>query len=423
MKEDMLDNKTWLVFANRDKCHHAEALYELGFVNWKARKSFKMSIGDIVYLYVSDERRVRFKTQVVAENCDREDDKYWQIPPSHDPTYKLEYRDEYKGNELDDAILRKNGFNGGGSILTPNYKNKTLLEYIDSVFSKKGYGYIIDDVIPQEKSRDLVRKMIPILIRWAKQGLTNMTYDNLIKELGYIKFSGVGKQLGYIDDVFERLKKITGEKIPTLNALVKSKSSGLPSPGFSYVYTSYDDMSEDEKKIFVMGLNKEALEYKQWDWVLSSLGLTPSVINTTAIEAVIRSGKFHGKGGEGENHKKLKEYIYAHPEDIGIKDVVEKDTERVLLSGDRLDVYFKQIDGSCIAVEVKPSTSPDEDIMRGLYQCVKYKAIMDAEDKVHGKKLQNRSILVIGGELSTVNMMIRDTLEIQVIENFEGKVL
>jgi hypothetical protein len=106
-----MGNKNWLVFANRDKCHHAEALYELGFVNWRARKSFKMSIGDYVYLYVSDERRVRFKTQVVAENCDRQDDKYWQDDAKgatlYNPTYKLEYRDEYKGHELDAYILRE----------------------------------------------------------------------------------------------------------------------------------------------------------------------------------------------------------------------------------------------------------------------------------------------------------------------------
>lgn len=85
----MVEEKNWLVFANRDKCHHAEALFELGFVNWKVRRSFKMSVRDYVYLYVSDERRVRFKTQVVAENCDRKDDEYWQVTPSHDPTYKF----------------------------------------------------------------------------------------------------------------------------------------------------------------------------------------------------------------------------------------------------------------------------------------------------------------------------------------------
>ena len=143
----MIGNKNWLVFANRDKCHHAEALYELGFVNWRSRKNFKMSIGDYVYLYVSDERRVRFKTQVVAENCERQDDKFWQDDAKgvtlYDPTYKLQYRDEYKGHELDDAVLREHGFNGGGSILTPNYKNTELLDYIESIFGKKRHGIYI----------------------------------------------------------------------------------------------------------------------------------------------------------------------------------------------------------------------------------------------------------------------------------------
>jgi len=278
------------------------------------------------------------------------------------------------------------------------------------------YSHLIDELIPQEKSRELVKEIIPILVRWAKQGLTTRTYDDLIKELGYERFSGIGKQLGYVDDIFKRFVELTGEEIPTLNALVKSKSTGLPSPGFSYVYTSYDDMSECEKKIFVTGLNKEAIEYEQWDWVLSSLGLTPSFIDTTASETVIRLGKFFGSGGEGENHKILKEYVYNHPEVIGKKDIKKRDMEHILLSGDRLDVYFELVDGSKVAVEIKPSTSPDADVMRGLYQCVKYKAILDAEDKVHGDRANNSAILVIGGELSPENCKVRDTLGIIVLE-------
>jgi len=201
-----MENKSWLVFANWEKCHHAEALHDpnLGFINWREGKNFKMNVGDIVYLFVSNERRVRFKTQVVAEGCVRQDVKYWQEPVSNHKTYKLEYRDEYNGHDLDEEVLMEHGFKGGGSIETPTYKNTALIEYIEGVFSKKGYGYIIDEVIPQAKSREIVRKMIPILIRWAKQGLSNKTYDDLIKELGYSKFSGVGKQLGYVDDVFVR---------------------------------------------------------------------------------------------------------------------------------------------------------------------------------------------------------------------------
>ena len=416
----MSKNKNWLVFANRDYCHHAEALYELGFINWKARKSFKMSIGDYVYLYVSDDRRVRFKTQVVAENCERQDNKYWQVPPSHDPTYKLEYRDEYDGHELDDAVLREHGFNGGGSILTPSYKNTELLDYIESVFGKERYGYIIDEVIPQKRSRELARLIIPILIRWAKQGQTNKTYNHLIKELGYKIFSGIGKQLGNVDEVFKRFREETGdETIPMLNSLVKDKDTMLPSEGFSIVYPNYEKLTNEEKKLLVIGLDTKAIEYQHWDWVLAALELAPSKIDTAASEAAIRSGKFYGTGGEGEGHKKLKEYIFNHPETLGIKNVKERDMEHILLSGDRLDVYFVLNDGSKIAVEIKPSTSPDADVLRGLFQCVKYKTILDAEDKIHGEKANNSTILVIGGELSPENRKVQEVLGITVIEKVE----
>lgn len=412
----MEENKKWLVFANRNSCHHTEALHDLGFVNWKEGRC-NMSIGDIVYMYVSDERRIRFKTQVIDEGCKREDGKYWQKPYTSDLTFKLALIDEYTGHELDDVILRKHGFKGGKSIERPMYNNPELFKYIDSVWGRKNYGNIIDKLVPQEKSRELVRKIIPILIRWAKQGQTSRTYDDLTKELGYDRFSGIGKQLGYIDDVFKQFGEMSGEKIPTLNALVKSKSTGLPSTGFSYVYTSYDDMSESEKKIFVMGLNKEAIEYEHWDWVLVSLGLNPSVIDIETSVKALRSGKFYGIGGEGENHKKLKEYIYNHPEILDIKGIKVKKMEHILLSGDRLDVYFELNNNSKVAVEIKPSTSPDADVLRGIFQCVKYKAILDAEDIVFGEKAQNSAILVLGGKLSPENHKVLETLGIKVLQD------
>ncbi len=408
-----MENRDWLVFANRNMCHHAEALHDLGFINWK-EGSTKMHIGDIVYLYMSDERRVRFKTQVVAVGCKREDGKYWRKSCSDDLTFKLELREEYDGKELNEKILRKHGFNGGRSIQRPMYKNKTLFMYIENVFAKDMYKNVIDELIPQERTRELVKKTIPILIRWAKQGLLNKTYGDLIKELGYVHFSYVGKLLGRIDDVFKRFCELANEDNPTLNALVKSESTRLPSDGFDYVYPSYVSMSDEEKKIFVTGLNKKAVEYEHWDWVMLMLGLTPSIIDLKESESLIRSGKFLCKGGEGEMHKKIKEYIFNHPDFVGIESFNVREMERVLLSGDRLDVYFELTDGSKIAVEVKPSTSSDADIMRGLFQCVKYKSILDAEDKIQGKKTFNKVVLVIGGNLSHENRMVQDILGISV---------
>ena len=120
------------------------------------------------------------------------------------------------------------------------------------------------------------------------------------------------------------------------------------------------------------------------------------------------------------NHKRIKEFIYDHPEVVGIKDIIQREKERILLSGDRVDVYFKLSNGSSIAVEVKPSTSPDADVMRGLFQCVKYKSILDAEDKIHADKTNNTSTLVIGGRLSVENQKVCDALGIKVIEDVDS---
>ena len=42
----------------------------------------RFAIGDVVYLFMSDERRIRFKMVVTKENSKREDQAYWmEIPP------------------------------------------------------------------------------------------------------------------------------------------------------------------------------------------------------------------------------------------------------------------------------------------------------------------------------------------------------
>lgn len=56
----MSNNRTWLAFANRKRCRHSDAIHSLGFISWRMGR-VRFSIGDIVYLFMSDERCVRFK--------------------------------------------------------------------------------------------------------------------------------------------------------------------------------------------------------------------------------------------------------------------------------------------------------------------------------------------------------------------------
>lgn len=125
-------------------------------------------------------------------------------------------------------------------------------------------------------------------------------------------------------------------------------------------------------------------------------------------ESKIRSGYF-GFGGEGEEHKKLKEYIANHPESIDITTAQKGNCEHMLLSGDRLDVFFFEAN---IVIEVKPKSAPEADILRGIFQCVKYQAILDAEAAVKGNVLESQVVLVIGGTLSESNHAARECLGI-----------
>lgn len=130
------DNKTWIAFANSSICNHIDAIHELKYINWRMGSNFHFTIGDIVYLFISENRSVRFKMVVVEQYCKRTDNDYWIKDAPNDITYKLALIDEYKGNKLKEEYLIKYGFSGGG-IQTPSYKNTALIAYIDSEFTSE----------------------------------------------------------------------------------------------------------------------------------------------------------------------------------------------------------------------------------------------------------------------------------------------
>ena len=52
-----------------------------------------------------------------------------------------------------------------------------------------------------------------------------------------------------------------------------------------------------------------------------------------------------------------------------------------------------------IAVEVKGASAPSTDVVRGLFQCVKYEAVLDAETRVTGGAFDCEAVLALGGPL------------------------
>ncbi len=160
--------------------------------------------------------------------------------------------------------------------------NRELLKFNNMEDFGK-YRYIIDDVCRGKKAENIVPKIIPILVYWAQKGETDHTYNDLIRELGYKKFSGIGYQLGYVADIIHQLCKITHKDIPTLNSLIRSTNSNLPSSGFSHVLDTFNELPKGEKIAIVKNKNEEAITYSEWDWVLDILGLKPWQDDSTSF--------------------------------------------------------------------------------------------------------------------------------------------
>lgn len=264
--------------------------------------------------------------------------------------------------------------------------------------------------------------MLPVLIHWAKSGHNAHTYGDLIHAIGKSKFSGIGHALYAVQEVLNSLSKKTGNKdIPTLNSLCKNAKTMLPSEGFEFVSPKYNKLDEAGKRVFIEGLDSKACNYPHWDWVLDQLELkeaTPFTVEQ--LEAIKKTCLNYGVG-EGEEHKTLKEYIWKHPNSLGYEDVVLAETEHILPSGDRLDVYFELSDGSHVAIEVKPSTSPDQDITRGIFQCVKYHAVMKALRTIECKDYEIEVILVSASIFTSQNRTLANELDVEFIDKFKHK--
>ena len=84
-------------------------------------------------------------------------------------------------------------------------------------------------------------------------------------------------------------------------------------------------------------------------------------------------------GGEGDEHRRLKEWVAKHPEIVD-SDYCGRPTsaEFLLKSGDWVDVAIFLPYETIVAVEVKSRISNEADLERGIYQCIKYRAVLKA---------------------------------------------
>ena len=256
------------------------------------------------------------------------------------------------------------------------------------------------------------RLTLPVLVRQARAS-EPIQYSAVAAEVGVSSPRNMGYPLGSIGQTLLELGRRWRQTIPPIQAIVVNKADGIPGVGVAHftpdakIFTS---ATRQEKRRIVREILHEVFTYRDWDRVLGALGLQP--LSTPELPPVATSA---GRGGgEGSAHSALKQLISESPHTVGAEGMTPE-VEASLQSGDSVDVLFRGRRRE-LAVEVKGEQSANDDVVRGLFQCVKYQAVLDAEAKIKGVRMDVEAVLALGGHLPDHVRPIANTLGIQVID-------
>ena len=192
---------------------------------------------------------------------------------------------------------------------------------------------------------------------------------------------------------------------PLLNVLLVRQDTGLTASGAQeFLAARYPEESRLAEKgadtaypelwaRYVRFATEEAQSYPGWGGLYAQL-FGPYVPDPFYALPRGTHGTGRGGGGEGPNHKALREWVKEHPERIDkrLRDVDAK-TEVELLSGDRVDVVYRT-QRVVVTIEVKSRDSNWADLQRGIYQCVKYRAVIEAQEQEEKSGRRVRTLFV-----------------------------
>lgn len=269
--------------------------------------------------------------------------------------------------------------------------------------------------------RRYAQKALQELVSYIKNysgGNKYITYGDLAKKINYPGLHTgnlfglqIGRTLGVMGHLFDGIL-IDGETIPLIQTLVVSSGSKLPSDGLKEFNKTYPELSTEKKKDFAQIEYDKIFKFgNRWEKVLQLLNIESD--QDTPPDA--NSGKkFNPYGSEGSpEHRKLRDYIAANPSILNLPADVKGIVEYPLKSGDSVDVVFELSD-RIVAVEVKSLRSNQDDIERGIYQCIKYKAVLDAENFITNSNKTIDVHLVIQDKLPLALKRLKDKLNINV---------
>ncbi|NCN83245.1 MAG: hypothetical protein GW909_00025 [Sphingomonadales bacterium] len=269
------------------------------------------------------------------------------------------------------------------------------------------------------------RMALPVLVRQAGSEKP-IYYENLAIELGMPNPRNLDWVLGSIGVSLNELasSKDWNEAIPHIQSLVINQRQKLPGSGFEGFLaervSEYTQLGLNEKRAYLRGYWLDIFAYPYWDDVLEAFGLENSSPQESELIEEAKHDAGAG-GGEGPEHLALKHHVRDNPTLVGLPITFPVGTEEEPLpSGDRIDVLFKSAK-LLLGVEVKSRISNDVDLIRGLFQCVKYRAVMDAERAFERQKFTVDAVLVVGRAFPEHLQPLKNSLGVRVFEVIEGQ--
>jgi hypothetical protein len=258
------------------------------------------------------------------------------------------------------------------------------------------------------------REALPLLVRQAEADQP-IHYGSLAVELGMPNARNLNYPLGSIGTTLQQLSALWGETIPPLQCVVVNKNTGLPGEGIGWFIVKAEDFGRlplNRRRDIVRAELTKVFAYPRWREVLRALELPPPAAPVSPDLLARATGL---GGGEGDQHRALKDWVARHPEVLGLARTAAGVTERPLPSGDSLDVSFERAD-EWVAAEVKSRISSEADMLRGLFQCIKYRAVMEAVQVAAGRPRAARAVLVLETVLPPSLHAVRNALAVEVME-------
>jgi hypothetical protein len=243
------------------------------------------------------------------------------------------------------------------------------------------------DAADHEKFGKRILAYLVYSIKGFEGGTKSITYGELAKNIGYpephignLFGKNIGETLGVMGHMLDGLKIGNWNmRIPYIQTLVVNQSTNLPSNGLSEFEKDYYMFTNEEKKTFVLNEYKMIYEFgSRWDEVLNKLNITEEYESGKSLG----NSLYNPYGSEGSpEHRNVKEFVIEHGHLFGYMGTEKGFDEYPLKSGDFIDVVFRD-ENQLLGIEVKSKRSGIDDIERGIYQCIKYKAVLEAEKKV-----------------------------------------